>query len=291
MSSAKTTVMLLTFGDNLNYHSQANFCLLTALKFLPKETQFAIYTDRPDYYHWAQSWVDIRHTPKEKLTEWEGEHKFFWRVKIMAMLDAAKKDLNNLIYVDTDTIFTGPAESLIQGFSEDKSFMHLKENTLSSDKAEDKALMWNQVKNRSYSNILINEQTYMWNAGVVGLSEKNKLEQLEKALKINDEMLKENVTRRLIEQFSLSLALDSKNKLSEAKNCVLHYWGNKEEWSQKINNFFSKSFQFNWKLEEMVEKININEWKVIPISRSRRGWNRRLLKIAENYFPDRIEKH
>jgi len=104
-------------------------------------------------------------------------------------------------------------------------------------------------------------------------------------------MLAEKVTRRLIEQFSFSLALGEGNNLFEAKKYVLHYWGNKKEWSSFINDFFSKSFQCNDSLEEVLEKIIIEDWLQIPISRSMPSLKKRILKKVGKYLPDRLENY
>jgi len=165
MSNMPVTIMLLSFGDNLDYHSQANFCIMTAKKFAPKGTRFVVYTDRPNFYQWAKrlgDFLEVRHTPKSLLNDWEGEYKFFWRLKIMAMLDCARNYPGHLLYVDSDTIFTKPLDEMIEELSMNKSFMHLKENTLATDRAKDKLQMWHQTKFRTYAkNLLVDEKSYM----------------------------------------------------------------------------------------------------------------------------------
>lgn len=70
---------------------------------------------------------------------------------------------------------------MIKKMNQGHSFMHLKENLLSTYTASDKHAMWKQVENKSYEGILVNNQTHMWNSGVIALPGKDKLALLRKS--------------------------------------------------------------------------------------------------------------
>lgn len=255
------TFLYLAFGDNFNNHSMANFSLLTFKKFAPANSRFVIYTDRPEYYQYSSTFVEIRLMTKKTMEDWQGQFNFVWRIKIMAMLDSAEKDLGHLVYVDTDTFALQDFSSMIEKLDQEKCFMHVRESLLSEDKALMKKRMWQQAQYKNFGGMIVDKTSAMWNAGVVGLDSKNKIELLTKALLSTDEMCEQNIEKWLIEQFSLSQALSSTGKLEATDKWIAHYWGNKEEMTQNIHLFFSKIFQEARPQNEILSLIEIDFWK------------------------------
>lgn len=288
--SKNLNIMFLSFGDNLNYHSQLNLALISAYKFSSANTRFVIYTDYPEYYLWAKEKVIVKKIDPDLMKDWKGPHNFFWRTKIMAMLDCAKEFDGHLLYLDSDVIVLSNLTEMISKLELGYSFMHLQESKLSEDKAAHKKQMWSQIAGKEYVGVKINPDIYMWNAGVVCLSEQNKVSYLEKALRINDKMLDEKVVDWLIEQFSLSVSLNSESKLLPAEKEILHYWGNKDEWNQKINNYLSNAFQKAKTLESLANEFDLKYWSSIPYSRTKRSMNKRVSKFLLKYFPDHTKQ-
>ena len=283
-----TTFLYFAFGDNLNNHTMGNFSILTMKRQSPPNSRFVIYTDRPDYYKWA-SFVEVRPLNEKRITEWKGPHNFVWRVKIMAMLDSAKTDPGHLIYLDSDTAAYQNLTPMISDLENGSCFMHLKENLLSEDKDKNKNLMWEQTKNKKFGGLFVNEKSAIWNAGVVALSAKDKISLLNTALASTDEMCEQKVTQWLIEQFSLSQSLASTQKLKAADEFIAHYWGNKEEWIQNINLFFSRAHLQNLSTEEFIDSINPELLKTLPIIRYKKSWAKKLLRFSNKYFQDSLQ--
>lgn len=284
-----TTYVLISFGDNLDFHSQANFCFLTLKKFATNNSRFVIYTDHPEFYQWVSSFVEIRTIQKNQIQEWIGKYNYFYRVKLKVLLDACEKYEGHLIYLDSDTIASKDLSEMNSKLDEGFSLMHLKENLLCEDTASDKKDMWNKIKNRSYVDILINKQTAMWNSGVIALPEKDKFTLLSKALVINDQLCEEGVECRVKEQFAIGIVLEHTHKLIEAQKWIIHYWGNKEEWNLRINIFFSKKNQYGLSAEDTVQRINILEWGSLPINRMKTSLGKKLARWAHKYCPDKVK--
>lgn len=285
----------LTFGDNLNNHSQA-VCSILSIKKLSMEFshKFIVYTDQPRFYNCIDGLLDqveIRHVSARELEEWQGEYKFFWRVKIIAMLDSAKKDKGHLVYLDSDTFACKKLNGLLEALNQGHALMHLPENELSIDQAPDKKLMWQQTCNKKFGGMLVDEKSMMWNAGVVAIPDEKKEIFLNRALKSNDEMCAQNVTRRLIEQFSLSLSLNAEEKKMKASEWILHYWGNKDEWNTEIAKLFARFFQLNLNKKTMLEEIDIEYFLKIPIIKHQRSWNKKIIKFANSYWPSKLTIH
>jgi hypothetical protein len=283
------TFIYLSFGKNLNNHTQAIFSILTVRKFAPQNSRFVVYTDQEKYYNWVKDFVEIRLISKETFTLWEGEYRFVWRIKLMAMLDSATKDLGHLVYLDVDTFVFAPLSPMMEALDKGMSFMHLPENTLSSDKAKYKKTMWLQTRGKTFGSLQIDENSMMWNAGVVALSSENKSRLLNQALICNDQMCAANVSRQLIEQFSLSLALHNSGKMDKASKWIGHYWGNKEEWNHNIHYYFSGLLQSDISIHEAIELLDISIWKQLPISRSKQSLNKHLSKFAQSKWPDLVQ--
>lgn len=283
-----TTYVLISFGENLDFHSQANFCFLTLKKFAQTNSKFVIYTDHPEFYKWVNSFVEIRAIQKSQIQEWIGEYGYFYRVKLKVLLDASERYDGHLVYLDSDTIVTKDLNEMSLKLNEGFSLMHLKENILSQDKASDKKAMWNKIKGQSYAQIVIDNTTAMWNSGVIALPQESKLELLSKSLIINDQLCVEGIECRVKEQFAIGIVLENTKKLIEARKWIIHYWGNKEEWNLKINLFFSKENQFSLSAESAVDRINISDWTLIPINRTKTSMGKRLIRYSNKYFPDKV---
>jgi lipopolysaccharide biosynthesis glycosyltransferase len=284
----RTTYVLISFGENPELHSQANFCFLTLKKFAAENSNFVIYTDQPKFYKWVSAFVEIRTISAEQIKNWIGKYEYFYRVKLKALLHAADADSGHLVYLDSDTIATKSFMEMLQKIDAGKCFMHLKENLLSTDTASDKLDMWNRVKNKSYENISVNSETHMWNSGVVAISEKDKHSLLRKSLAINDKLCEEGVECRVKEQFALGIVLESTGQLLHASPWIIHYWGNKPEWNHRINNYFSKIAQCQVTPAEAVEGLMIEDWINVPINRMKTSMGKRLYRWADKYFKDKI---
>lgn len=271
------TFVFLAFGNNIKNHAMANFSMLSLKKFAPAQSKIVIYTDKPEYYAYLSSIVETRMLDQNKINEWQGKHKFVWRIKIMALLDSAEKDPGHLLYVDADTFALKDLRSLTEKLDQDFCFMHLRESRLCEDKAENKMRMWQQTQNKTYGGVVVNKDSYMWNAGLVGFSEKSKVALLTRALASTDEMCEAKVEQWLIEQFSLSQSLAASGKLLPCDEWFAHYWAFKEKLFQAINTFLSQCLQQNFSIENSAMAINVREWEGLLVSPPKKSWWHKLL--------------
>lgn len=273
-----TTFLFFAFGPNLNNHTMANFSILSLKKFAPANSRFVFYTDRAEYYRYLSPIVETRLLDEKKINEWQGKHKFLWRIKIMAMLDSAQKDPGHLVYLDTDTFAMSDLTPMMSKLENGNCFMHIKEKLLSRDKAENKKLMWKQTKNKIFGGMIVNQHSAMWNAGVVGINEKNKIALLTKALLSTDEMCEQNIERWLIEQFSLSQALSSSEKLEACDQWINHYWGNKEMVIRNIQSLFSSALMQSIPLDQLISNTDFSSWRNQIINTPKKSFLEKWLK-------------
>lgn len=279
-------LMYLTFGNNLKNHYQANFSIISFLKYKSNITSITIFTDYPEFYDHLGDNVTIEIIDKNTLTKWEGEYQFFWRVKIKAIQFLINKlGEEPIMYLDSDTFLYGDLNIINESLKSGNSLMHEKEGDLNKLSTKTEKLMWKQSNGKKFGGVLINEKSAMWNAGTIVIPSKGNKDVMQLALNICDDMCKENVTRRLIEQFSISVALDVTYGLKPAKKTIGHYWGNKEEWSKIIELFFINSKLLNLNLEQTINEFNKMELTKIPTRVKISSAKSKLIKKINNLFP------
>lgn len=279
-------LLYLTFGNNISNHIQAQFSITSFLTNKQSISTINIITDVPAYYNNLKHCINIIEVNEHTLREWKGEHDFFWRIKIKAIekLCAMYAD-EPVMYLDSDTMLYNNIQPLLQSLLNGTAFMHEREGKLSEAKSKTERRMWQQVKDKRYENIKINASHYMWNAGVVATpNQKNNSECL-LALNICDEMCKQKVTPRLIEQFALSAALNHTYNLHEARNVIAHYWSNKESWNNAIEKFFLSACFNAYTLDETIEAIKKFNYSELPVKVKTRNTNTRLKQLADRLFP------
>ncbi len=281
-------LLYLTFGENLNNHIQAHFSINSFLAQKEEVSSINIVTDCPDYYKNLKGYVSIIEVKNETLEQWKGEHKFFWRIKIKAIEKLCDLYKNEpVLYLDSDTFLFSGIKPLKEAASNGKAFMHENEGMLSLEKSKTAKKMWNQIKNRKYSDISIVETHAMWNAGVVLTPNQKNNKECLLALDICDEMCRQGVTRRLIEQFALSVAFQEMYGLHSASNTIAHYWSNKESWNNLIEYFLISTYFKAFTVEQTVEEIKKFEFNKLAVKTKVKNTNTRLKKIVEKLFPPR----
>ena len=278
-------LLYLTFGENINNHIQAHFSICSFLTQHQKVSSINVVTDRPDLYEDIKRYINVVTVDEKLLTEWKGEYDFFWRIKIKAieMLCAMHKN-QPVLYLDADTFLYTNLELLRSRLLQGIALMHEDEGKLSELKGKTLGKMWKQVKNNSYGGVAMLPSHAMWNAGVVGTPNQKNNEECLLALAICDEMCKQGVTPRLIEQFALSVALNEVYGLQAADNAIAHYWSNKDEWNSLIKDLFITAQFRSDAVEKIIETIKQLDFK-FAVKVKHRNTNTRLKSFVEKTYP------
>lgn len=277
----------LVFGNQLLNYTQAAFSMLSFLSQKEETDTIAVVTDHPEKFNMLKDKINVLAIDDQTLQEWRGEHDFFWRIKIKALEFVSEKFKNqDVLYLDGDTFLFGSLKRIKDELSKGNNLMHIKEYKLSESKYKTNRLMWRQIKNKKYLGIEITKDSYMWNAGAIGIPKEN-LQSIDTSLRICDQMCAEGVTRRLIEQFAFSLALNQPSKLVALENEIGHYWGNKERWTCIINDFFNNCLMECIPLERQITKVAEFDFYETPVIVDIPNTRKRLHKKIKRYFPDR----
>lgn len=279
-------LLYLTFGDNQNVHSQAAFSICSFLKQEAFIHTINVITDRPTYYNHLQEKVNVITITAADLQSWEGAHRFFWRVKIKAIEKVcALYPGSPVVYLDTDTILTGNLDLLNTTLQHGKALMHQNEGPLATKKSKTEKKMWQQLKGKNYGGLLMQPTDCMWNAGVVATPNTQNNQENTLALSICDEMCQQGVTRRLIEQYALSLAYEQVYHLQEAQQNIAHYWSVKDIWNEKITAFFLQAYFAQLSLHQVIQQFDVQHFSDTPITQRNRNTNTRIKKWADRMFP------
>ncbi|MDZ7898405.1 MAG: hypothetical protein U5N85_10335 [Arcicella sp.] len=277
-------ILYLVFGNEQRNHSQAYFSICSFLGQMEASDRIFVMTDNPNFYDRLSKRINTLTINLELLNTWQGEYKFFWRAKIKAIEHICHlHPEQQTLYLDTDTFLFSTLNQLKDQLK--NPVMHLNECELSQLKSKTDKMMWQQVGNRTFGGININSNHCMWNAGVVGIPANKGQMVTELALNVCDDMLKKNITRRLIEQFSLSVALSEKGNLQAAEPFIGHYWSNKDEWNEAIQKFMLKSFLKGNSVQDDIEAISTFDFSKIAIQKRIPNTQLRLKKIISKWFP------
>ncbi|WP_090655850.1 hypothetical protein [Basfia succiniciproducens] len=284
---ATMNIVLLTFGSRLENHYQASFAILSFLKD-PAVKRVIMVTDRPEFYAFFGNKIEFIQINEDTLTQWQGEYQFFWRVKIKALEKVQKRyPAEHLLYIDSDTFLATDLAGIQDKLSQNQLFMHKLECALGDEIDNTTKKMHNSLKDKTFAGIRLDSQSTMWNAGVIALPANKAKEIITLSLQLCDEICATDCTRRLVEQFSFSIALNHYGELNACDHIIGHYWGNKNEWNKLISAFFVNALLKNLSLQDCINEVAEFDWNRLPIHKKQRSTNSKLKALTDKYFPDK----
>jgi hypothetical protein len=281
-------LLYLTFGENISNHTQAQFSICSFLAQRQFIKSINVVTDQPDFYNNLQAHLNVIKVDTSTLNQWKGEYNFFWRIKIKAigmLCDMYKSE--PVVYLDSDTFLYNDVTTFQQQLIHGKAFMHEIEGKLSKLKSKTEKKMWREVGRKVLGAVEIKEHHAMWNAGVVATPNSKGGKDITAALAICDDMCKQKVTPRLIEQFALSVALHEHYGLLQADKYIGHYWANKESWNKSINEVLTEAYCKSLTTEQTIDRIAAFDYYELPVKRRVKNTKLRLEKAINNIFPDK----
>jgi hypothetical protein len=284
-------LVYLVFGSNTTNHIQAYFSIITFLQQPATLSGITVLTDQPEFYARLSDHVHLLPIDARQLQEWEGPHQFFWRVKLKALEAISSAHPGQaLVYLDSDTFSGGRAAALAQALAANTALMHEPEGPLASLPSKTERLMWQQLRGHPWEGITLTTTTLMWNAGVVGIPAGRAAAAISLALRLCDAWCAAGVTRRLIEQLALSVALAATGPLAAAKPNIGHYWSAKPEWNKQISAFLLTSLLQNHTVTQQVAALESFNFEAQPVKQRVKATRGRLETLAERLFPNQDQE-
>lgn len=292
-------IILYHAYGSIALHHQVMFSLLTLHYFLEglyNNIQVVVYTDKPEYYSQFEGQMPIGFellTP-ELLAAYKGQDQFVHRVKVCIIKDCFEKYNKNILYLDSDTYFTEDPLPLLNCIDDTTSIMNSNDYDLNNADELYENLDWLLIRRaiRDYEYKVegrytkIPLDTRMWNAGVIGLSCKNK-NLVDKVLDLTDQIYK-NKKVFTAEQFAFSFYLQNHTKMLTSGNVIFHYWPNfigkywKNMYSYHFKHFFNqyKKEGLKVKAAKAMELTKQHDELMQPAKKTR--WQRiyRRIKLA-----------
>jgi hypothetical protein len=210
-----------------------NEALLSLLSYLrqPAGATVLVYTDNPAHFQTVLgdavgvSYVFIE---PAQWQAWRGEIDFVHRVKIKVLQHAAAQYAGQLLYVDTDTIFTQSAAPIFAALAQGERFMHVGEGRLGDGNPLNRKI--NRALQRAgglaVASGAIGPETRMYNAGVLGLRSLD-APLLAEVLALTEQLYR-LYPKHVMEQLAFSVVWAQAGQVREAALWVYHYWNLKE---------------------------------------------------------------
>lgn len=282
-------ILLLVFGNDIQYHTLANFCMLSVLQQCSENDIISVYTDRLDFYSRFKEQIEIVELDGGTLGKWLNGTDYIFRAKIMAIEDAARRFPNmHLLFLDCDTICVNSLENMRSLLDDGIGLLCNDEGHPSKMKGASKR-MWDALANCTIGSCTISQKHNVWNSGVIGIPQSKLTEVIALAIDVCDYILQTKVRCFTAEQYAFSVAMQEYCKVVASTTWICHYWGNKEGWLHSIQQFFLESYMQGITLGQEMQKNAANKFYYeLPIYMKRSNTKRRIEKVLDRIFLDKL---
>ncbi|HTL90390.1 MAG TPA: hypothetical protein VL134_13400 [Leptolyngbya sp.] len=213
----------LSYGGKKCYQLELYFSILSALHFLRdpnSDIRICVISDRPKDFGNHPLIDQLSFSPAE-FAEWtHGTSPH--RAKICALMKVMDQYRCPVALIDSDTYFLDHPSKLFERITPQQSVMFGFEHILHTD------LLWQPLFEKlgdriEFGNVYLDQQSAMFNAGVVGLDFAHR-SLLDQALALADQL---NKTHHGFtdEQLAFSIILSQVTNLSLSDDLIRHYWG------------------------------------------------------------------
>lgn len=225
------------------------FSILSALRFLSAQDKatfkVTIYTDLAErfraFFGKQMQYIDIVPLTKELIATYQGEIKYFHRVKMKCIEHFLINNDGKMIFIDSDTVFLKNPMPLFDRIDSANTLMHYNEGSVSFRNELIKIRLHRFLKRNQvplFSKLqFIDTHKPIWNSGVLGL-QKSYLPYVQEALKLSDHLFVKT-GRHMVEQYAFALVLDEVSQIAATDKTVYHYWGFRE-FNQHIFKFLEE---------------------------------------------------
>jgi hypothetical protein len=235
-----TRYVTLAYGGNADVYRQSVMLLVSLVAFAPEPYELVVATDRPEYYVWFGTRVDIQYMDASLLRAWQGREPFSMRQKLM-LLRTAWPESGAIALVDADVLARADLTAFAEGLRTGSIFMHKREYTLSQTRRPGHRRVWNALRAMPLAGYTPSSEDAMWNSGVVALPGTDR-PLLEEAIALYEDMGQRGFRHFAAEQLAQGLVFGRTGRLRAAEPWFAHYWGNKAGFDPEIARRLSQAF-------------------------------------------------
>ena len=280
----RNQLLYLLYGDKHEYLIEAKFSILTALnrRVEPGSFSIAVMTNQPERF---ENWpVEIHLLDEAKLASWMGQGDYVHRRKACAIREGLTY-AHKTIFVDTDTVFLKDPALLFERVSEGRYLMdQLEFKWAEAARRREYAGLCEQLKSEG---ALPSSGMRLFNSGICGMTSGDVALMDEAILRI-DQWAHHHRQLHTMEQIAVSFVLDGKD-VSEAKDCVEHYFSKKPFFHAMHQLFFTRhGLEFHDGLPALSAEVPATLPNVSLVTKLKIKWRlmrlNRDLKRAGHYY-------
>jgi len=235
-----TRYVTLAYGGNADVYRQSVMLLVSLVAFAPEPYELVVATDRPEFYVWFGTRVDIQYIDASLLRAWQGPEPFSMRQKLM-LLRTAWPESGAIALVDADVLARADLAAFADGLRTGSIFMHKREYTLSQTRRPGHRRVWSALRDTPLAGYTPSAEDAMWNSGVVALPAADR-PLLDQAIALYEEMGKQGFRHFAAEQLAEGLVFGRTGRLRAAEPWFAHYWGNKVGYDPEIARRLAQAF-------------------------------------------------
>ena len=233
MTTPRVRLVTLAYGGE-PVRTQALYCAWSALAWsegLPLSVH--VYTDDPAAYGPVAGRIEVEPITMDRIRAWRGPDDFVHRQKTELVRDvAARFPGDRLLYVDSDTFFTGPVARAAERIGPGRSVLHVREFHVATHKTSQMKKFRREMEGVTFRGRPVDLGCDMWNAGALGL-DPAQFGLLAEWLELIDAVYP-RVPRFYVEQFAISLLLQRETSVAAIDDVLFHYWFQKDEYTEAL---------------------------------------------------------
>jgi hypothetical protein len=233
VTTPRVRLVTLAYGGE-PVRTQALYCAWSALAWsegLPLSVH--VYTDDPAAYGPVAGRIEVEPITMDRIRAWRGPDDFVHRQKTELVRDvAARFPGDRLLYVDSDTFFTGPVARAAERIGPGRSVLHVREFHVATHKTSQMKKFRREMEGVTFRGRPVDLGCDMWNAGALGL-DPAQFGLLAEWLELIDAVYP-RVPRFYVEQFAISLLLQRETSVAAIDDVLFHYWFQKDEYTEAL---------------------------------------------------------
>jgi hypothetical protein len=273
---------VLAYGPERRLHHEATVALLTLREFAPREASVTVFTDRAELYRWLNAHVTIDVLTSAIIREWRGPADDRFRPKIEALRRLHGGD-THAVLVDTDTMARAPLAPLGAHLESGGFVLYEREYRIAAAPRRGDRTLRHEIAGRRWANIPADENTWMWNGGVIGASGHHG-DVVDRTLIAFDEM-RQASRHFALEQLAYSIVFPAYGPVRAASDSVVHYWANRRWFDRRLDRFLAGAL-----LEGLTPALAGARLREQPIDGALDGrvssWQRRVRKLLRIEMDD-----
>src|SRR4051812_18653075 len=132
----------LAYGEAVGVYRQSLMLLVSLGAHAPQPYELLVATDRPAYYAWFGTRVEIEDLDPPRLDAWRGPRSFSMRQKLELLRSAAATAEGPVVLLDADVLARRPLGPFVDRLHAGDLFMHKHEYVLSQSRRRGNRMLW-----------------------------------------------------------------------------------------------------------------------------------------------------